>query len=99
VSKNLPISRFGWDKGCLIASFNKNIFTKGPLVFIIQIFLMLNFLCGNKVLLDTCKKHSNFHFFSFSYLSKITFCLKSTSPLQHVNVMQCIYCLKKGCNL
>ncbi len=26
-------------------------------------------------------------------------CLKFMNPLQHANLMQCIYCLKKGCIL
>jgi hypothetical protein len=77
--KKLPISRFGWNKGCLITSFNKTTFTKGPLVFIIQFF------CDNRVLLETYKEHSKFHIYN---LSKTTFCLKSMSLLQHVNVMQ-----------
>jgi hypothetical protein len=56
--KNLPISKFGLNKGCLITSFNKTIFTKGLLVFHNKISLILN-----RVLLNTSKKHSNFHIF------------------------------------
>ncbi len=54
--KNLPILKFGLNKGCLTTSFNKTTFTKGLLVFHNIISLILN-----RVLLDTSKKNSRFH--------------------------------------
>jgi hypothetical protein len=92
--KKFPISKFGLNKGHLTISFNHTTFIEGPLVFIIRFISSSNFL-GNRVLLDTSKKHSNFHIFSTLCLSKLKVLKKFMIPLHDVNVMQCICCLKK----
>jgi hypothetical protein len=80
------MSKLGSNKGCLTISFNDITFIKGPLIFIIQ-FTSSSFFYSNRVVLDTSKKHSNFHIFSILWLSKIKDLKKFTSLFRHVNVM------------
>jgi len=58
-----PIWKFGLNRGCLTTSFNDTTFIKCPLIFIIQFISSLIFFNGNKIILNTFKKHSNFHIF------------------------------------
>jgi hypothetical protein len=51
------------NKGCFTTSLNGITFIKGPLIFIIQFISYSIFFNSNRVLLDTSKKHSNFHIF------------------------------------
>jgi hypothetical protein len=93
------MSRFGLNKRCLTTSFNSTTFTKGLLVFIIYNFFDFQIFYNNRVLLNKSKKHVNFHIFSIFCLLKFKLCLNFMNLLWHVNVMQCICCLRKSCNL
>lgn len=75
--------------------------TKGPLIFILQKLLSLSFWYNNELLEKPKKTFKIQETYNLIFPKRLKFkvYLKFTSHLQHVNVVQCMWCLKQNCNL